>query len=94
MVYEREVISFQGLMREVHALDEDSGIRLAGIRGGRECLVFVTRFGSKYTIMAYSMKKGSGEPDKRLETVEVGSPAALGKVIRGVVGKRVRAYVY
>jgi hypothetical protein len=81
-------------MNEARVLDEDSGIRLSGTLRGQRCLVFVTRFGPRYTMMAYSVKKGSGTPDRRLETTELNSPAALAAALRKVVGRRVRAYIY
>jgi len=81
-------------MKEAQVLDEDSGIRLAGTLGGKRCLIFVTRFGPRYTVMAYSVKEGTGTPDRRLETVELDTIAALASALRRVVGPRVRAYVY
>jgi hypothetical protein len=92
--YEREVTSFSGLMKEARVLDEDSGIRLSGTLRGQRCLVFVTRFGPRYTMMVYSLKAGTGTPDKRLETIGIDTPAALAKALRPVVGARVRAYIY
>jgi hypothetical protein len=81
-------------MNEARVLDEDSGIRLSGSLGGQRCLVFVTRFGSRYTMMAYSVKEGSGTPDRRLETTELDTPAALAAALRRIVGRRVQAYIY
>ena len=94
MPYEREVSSFSGLMNEARVLDEDSGIRLSGTLGGQRCLVFVTRFGPRYTMMAYSVKERSGTPDRRLKTIELDTPAALAAALRRVVGRRVRAFIY
>ena len=94
MPYERGVSSFSGLMKEARVLDEDSGIRLTGILGGQKCLVFVTRFGHRYTMMTYSVKAGTGTPDRRLETIELDGPGALARALRTVVGARVRAYIY
>jgi len=92
--FEREVSSFGDLMKEAAVLDEDSGIRLPGTRGGQKCLVFVTRFGPRYTLMVYSVKKGTGTPDKRLETAELDDPKALARALRTVAGRQVRAYIY
>ena len=94
MSYEREVFSFSGLMKETRVLDEDSGIRLVGTFGGAKCLVFVTRFGPRYTMMVYSVKRTDGTPEKRLETIELDTPEALAAALRRVAGARIRAYIY
>lgn len=94
MSHEREISSLGALVKEAGVLDEDSGIRLSGTLRGQRCLLFITRFGSRYTMMAYSVKKGSGMPDRRLETREFDTPAALASALRGVVGARIRAYIY
>ena len=91
---ERGVSTFSALMREARVLDEDAGIRFAGDLRGEKCMVFVTRFGPRYTIMAYSTKGRTGIPDRRLETTEVETPAALSTALRKLVGSSVRAYVY
>lgn len=94
MFYEKEVSSFSELVREARVLDEDSGIRLIGALGGRKCIVFVTRFGSKYTVMTYSTKGTKGTPGKRLETVEVDTVEALAEALGKVMPHHVQAWVY
>jgi hypothetical protein len=94
LFYEKVVTSFDELIRAVKVLDEDSGIRLIGKYGGRECLVFVTRFGQRFTIMTYTMDAKTGMPGRRLEAMEVDSVEALAKTLRKFAQRRVRAYVY
>ena len=81
-------------MKEARVLDEDSGIRLAGTLGGQKCLVFVTRFGLRYTMMVYSVKRTTGTPDRRLETIELDTPVALAAALRRVAGAHARGYIY
>jgi hypothetical protein len=94
LFYEKEVRSLDALVRAVRVLDEDSGIRLVGERKGKECLVFVTRFGPKYTVMTYGMKGKTGAPGRRLDAVEVDGADAAARVIRSAAPRRIRAYVY
>ena len=94
MLYEKKVTSFDDLMKAVRALDEDSGVRLVGERQGRKCLVFLTRFGRRYTLMTYGVKAKTGTPGKRLEAVEVDGIEAVTEAIRRVAPRRIRAYVY
>jgi hypothetical protein len=94
LVHEREVSSFRGLMDEARVLDEDSGIRLDGFLDGQKCLVFVTRFGPTYTLMAYNVDGHTGTPRRRLKTVEVNTTLALASVLRSLVGRSVRAHIY
>jgi hypothetical protein len=94
LFYEKEVRSFQALMRAVRALDEDSGIRLIGKWGRRRCLVFVTRFGRRFTMMTYSVVGSTGTPGRRLETAEMDSVEALSAALRKAAPRRIRAYVY
>jgi hypothetical protein len=94
LFYEKEVRSFQALMRVVRVLDEDSGIRMMGELGRRRCLVFVTRFGRRFTMMTYSVVGNTGTPGRRLEAAEVDSVEALAEALRKVAPRRIRAYVY
>ena len=94
MFYEKEVTSFDDLARAVKVLDEDSGIRLIGERNGRRCLVFVTRFGERFTMITYSMGRKTGAPGRRLDVVEFdGIDAVAAALLRAAPG-RIRAYVY
>jgi hypothetical protein len=92
MFYEEEVTSFPELMRRVRVLDQDAGIRLIGRSGTRRFLVFVTRFGSRFTLMRYSVRGGS--PGKRLQVLEVDDAVELERVLKGLAGRRVRAWIY
>jgi hypothetical protein len=94
LFYEKEVTSFDGLMKAARVLDEDSGIRLAGKHAGRKCLVFVTRFGRRFTMMTYAMKGRTGTPGGRLGAVEFDSVEGLAEALRKVSPGRVRAFVY
>ena len=94
MFYEREVTSLDELAKVVRVLDEDSGIRLVGERNGRKCLVFVTRFGERYTMMMYAIVRKTGAPGRRLEVVEFDGVDAVARALRSAAPGRIRAYVY
>jgi len=94
LFYEKRVTSLGDLLKAVRALDEDSGVRLVGERQGRKCLVFLTRFGRRYTLMTYAVKARTGAPGKRLEAVEVDGVEATTEAIRKVAQRRIEAYVY
>ena len=94
MFYEKEVTSLDDLVKAVKVLDEDSGIRLIGERNGRRCLVFVTRFGERFTMMTYSMVRKTGAPGRRLDVVEFDGGEAVAAALRRVAPGRIRAYVY
>ena len=93
MFYEKEVSSFGALANGLRTLDEDSGVRIVGARGSRRFMVFVTRFGPKYTMMTYSMKN-DGTPARRLETFETSSIKELEEHLRKITAGGVRAWVY
>lgn len=94
MFYEKALKSFPELAGKIRTLDQDAGIRLVGRSGGKKVLVFVTRFGPKYTVMTYSVKPGTGAPGKRLNTLEFGSPEGVGAALRTLVRGRLRAWMY
>ena len=94
MFYEQEVTSFAELMRRVRVLDQDAGVRLEGRSGTRRFLVFVTRFGSKFTLMKYGVKQATGAPGKRLQALEVDDVEELERLLKGFAGGRVRAWIY
>ena len=94
MFYEKEVKTLDDLMKAVRVLDEDSGIRLVGALGRRKCLVFVTRFGQRFTMMTYGMRARTGAPGSRLGAREFDDVEALVEALRRVVPRRIRAYVY
>ena len=94
MFYEREVASLDELAKVVRVLDEDSGIRLVGERSGRKCLVFITRFGERYTMMTYAMVRKTGAPGRRLGVVEFDGADAVTRALRSATPGRIRAYVY
>jgi len=94
LFYEKEVTSFDDLMKAALALDEDSGIRLIGKSGGRKCLVFVTRFGRRFTMMTYGVKARGGTPGRKLSASDFDSVEALVEALRKVAPSRIKAYVY
>ena len=94
MFYEKEVTSFDDLMKAAKVLDEDSGIRLVGERNGKKCLVFITRFGGSFAMMTYSMVRKTGVPGRRLGVAEFDDVDALAGALRRVAPGRIRAYVY
>lgn len=94
MFYEQEVTSFADLMRRLRVLDQDSGVRLIGRSGRNKFLVFVTRFGRKYTVMTYNMKKEAGTPRRKLQTLEFDTVEGLEGALRKFVPGPVRAWVY
>ena len=94
MFYEQTLTSFPQLARRLRSLDQDAGIRVAGRAGGRRVLAFVTRFGPRYTMMTYSVKSGTGAPDRRLETLEFNSPEKVGAALRKLTSGRLRAWLY
>lgn len=94
MFYEQEVRSFPALSRRLRALDQDSGVRVLGGAGRRRYFLFVTRFGSRYTLMTYSVKGRSGTPGKKLETLEFGSLQGLEGALKKRVRGRLRAWIY
>lgn len=94
MFYEREVKSYPDLVEKLRVLDQDSGVRLVGRSGRRRFLVFVTRFGRRYTMMTYAMRRRSGTPGKRLGAVEFGSVEELERELVKLVRGQLRAWVY
>jgi len=94
LFYEKKVTSFGALVNAVEVLDEDSGIRLDGVRNGKKCLVFVTRFGTSYTMMTYSLAGKTGEPGKRLGVLEFDGVDAVAAELRSTAPGRIRAFVY
>ena len=92
MFYERKLSSFPELLRCLRVLDQDAGIRVSGEVGGKKALLFVTRFGARYTLMSYSVSGGG--PGKRLQALEFDSPDAAGEALKKVVPGRLRACVY
>jgi len=94
LFYEKEVTSFDDLVKAVKVLDEDSGIRLVGERSGRTCLAFVTRFGETYTMMTYAVRGKSGAPGRRLGVAEFDGVDAVAEALRRAAPGRIRAWVY
>ena len=92
--YEQELTSFAELAKRLRVLDQDSGLRLIGRSGGKRVLVFVTRFGQRYTAMTYGVRKGAVAPSRRLQTMEFDTVEGLERALKGLVSGRVRAWVY
>ena len=95
LFYERRVRTFAGLQRELRRLDSDAGIRVEGRYLRRSCLVFVTRFVGRYTVMVYE-SKGSKRPTvgKRVLSRDYESPEELEVLLRNITRERVEAYLY
>jgi hypothetical protein len=99
LFFEKSVNSFPKLMEEVDLLDLDSGIRTFGdYEGKKRQFVFVTRSPhDSYTLMVYGKKKAPSRkpvPDKRLLVKEFQKKEDLGKFMRSLLSRPVRAYVY
>jgi hypothetical protein len=92
MFYERKVTSFPELVKGLRALDQDAGVRVAGVLRDKKVLVFVTRFGPKYTLMAYAVRKGT--PGERVQTLEFEDFGGLEQALRGFVHGRLHAWIY
>lgn len=94
MFYEEKVTTFADLAKRLRALDEDAGVRLIGGAGRKKFLVFVTRFGPRYTTMTYTMGR-DGAPEKKIETLEVEGFKALVVQLRKFAAEgKVQAWVY
>ena len=93
MLYERDVNSFPELMKALRALDQDAGVRVDGRSGGERILLFLTRFGSRYTLMTYRVSR-TGVSGRRLQTMEFDDVEALGRTLKGFVPGTLRAWVY
>jgi hypothetical protein len=93
LFYEDRVASFADLAKRLRGLDQDSGVRLVGGSGSSRFLVFVTRFGPKYTVMTYTMGR-NGTPGNRLETLDFEGLKDLEGALRALVKDPLRAWVY
>jgi len=93
MFYEEKVTSFAELAKRLRILDQDAGIRLLGRLGSKGVLVFVTKFGPKYTLMTYATKK-DGTPGKRLQTLELEGIKEAERSLKGYIRGRLHAWVY
>jgi hypothetical protein len=95
LVYEKRLGSVSAMRRELESLDGDAGMRVAGRYGGVGCLAFVTRFGTVYTVMVYSVKGGRrGVPREKLATREYTSLEEVVALLRSISGPRVDACAY
>ena len=95
MFYERRIDSLEALIKEAASMDADAGLRILGRYNGRNCYAFVTRFGTRYTIMVYGrMPDGGVLPGAKLAVVEVDGIRGLKSVLGKVVGHTVKAYAY
>jgi hypothetical protein len=98
LLYEKKVSSFAKLMKEVDLLDLDSGIRTFGdYKGKKGQFVFVTRSPhDSYTLMVYEKKAGTKTPapGERLLVKEFERKEDLEELMRALLSKPVRAFVY
>jgi hypothetical protein len=93
LYYEDKVTAFPDLARRLRTLDQDAGVRVIGGSGRQKILLFVTRFGPKYTMMTYTLGK-EGTPGRRLQTIELGSSEDVEEEVRKRVKGRLQAWVY
>lgn len=98
MFFEKSVNSFANLMQEVALLDLDSGIRTFGdYENKKRQFVFVTRSPQdSYTLMVYEKKTDEGKPvpGKRLLVKKFSAKEDLGKFMKGLLSRPVRAFIY
>jgi hypothetical protein len=98
MLFEKSVNSFPKLLKEVDLLDLDSGIRTFGDYDGKKGqFVFVTRSPNDgYTLMVFEKKNSAGKPvpGKRLFVREFQTKEDLGKFMRPLLSKPVKAFIY
>lgn len=94
MLYEQRLSSFPELARRLRTLDQDAGIRAMGRSGGKKVIVFVTRFGQKYTMMTYGTRSGRITPGRRLNAIEFDSPEEVGTALQKFVSGRLQAWLY
>ena len=81
------------LSRKLRSLDQDAGIRLIGGRGTDRSMMFVTRFGTTYTVMTYGVVHG-GLPGRRRQTLELSDPDEVERVLSGKVKGKLQAWIY
>lgn len=93
MFYEEKITSFASLRRRLRVLDQDAGARLMAGSGKRKFMMFVTRFGSKYTVMTYTLRS-DGTPGRRLRILEFDSLEGLEEALRKLAPNRLRAWIY
>ena len=94
MIYEKHIQSNSALRRELVRLDGDAGVRVVGKFRGKNCYAFVTRFGTVYTVLVYSVQGQKRAPGRRLLSKEFsGAEEALSFLSR-VSGPKVDAYAY
>jgi hypothetical protein len=98
LFYEKKVNSFANLMKEVDLLDLDSGIRTFGdYKGKKGQFVFVTRSPhDSYTLMVYEKKARAKTPvpGERLLVKEFERKEELEELMRALLSKPVKAFVY
>lgn len=94
MLYEKLLASHAELARTLRSLDQDAGVRVVGKLGGKKVLVFVTRFGPKYTMMAYGVRPRTGSPGRRLATSEFDSADGVEAALMAMAPGRLRAWLY
>jgi hypothetical protein len=92
LFYERAIGTFGELVNEAATMDADAGLRILGRYNGRPCFAFVTRFGSRYTVIICSrLRAGPGRP---LASEEANGVEELKSVLKKVVHGRVSAFAY
>ncbi len=76
-------------------MDADAGLRIIGRYQGRNCYVFVTRFGATYTAMVYERLSGKSKfVGKRLAVEELSGIEGLKTLLGMLVQGRVTAFAY
>ena len=93
--YERKIGSLRELVDEAVSMDADAGLRILGRVEGKNCYVFVTRFGEQYTAMFYERgPKRGARPGKRLAVEELGGIKELESMLKKVATRPVTAFAY
>jgi hypothetical protein len=95
LFYERRIDSFEALVKEAASMDADAGLRVLCRHNGQNCYAFVTRFGSRYTVMVYERKAGKREVlGRRLAVEDLEGIKELEHRLREFLPGRVRAFAY
>jgi len=95
LFYERRLGSLAAVLKEAETMDADAGIRIAGRFAGCSCYAFVTRFGSRYTVMVYERRPGrGGRLGRRLASEELEGAGGLKALLHEIASGRLEAFAY
>lgn len=95
LFYERRLGSLAAVVSEAETMDADAGIRVSGKYAGRNCYVFVTRFGGRYTVMVYERRVGRRKGlSTMMASVDLEGTRQLKSFLGKVVYGKVEAFAY